>query len=216
MENIKKVAQFLGIKDDKFNDFYKICTIKTFENDEIVYYQGEYPNALMFLISGYMGAYHIDDNYKSTFFHIFTANKFVGEAFTLRQTPYQVNVKSFGLSKVVFIDFVKFKKLFFENPQILQNIILSLAFKLDNYFNFVNREKHNGIFGKICIFILNHEELFGLIKQKEIAFILNISPQILSRYLKKLKENIIIDANDGYWRVLDREKLKNFIKDMEL
>lgn len=215
MEDIKKVAKFLNIETKDLHNFYKISAIKTFQNDEIIFYQGEKAKSLMFLLSGYMGAYHIDDNYKSTFFHVFKADKFVGEAFALRETTYPVNIKSFGTSKAVFIDYKKFKNLFFTNNAVLQNIILSIAFKLDNYFQFANREKHNSIFGKICLFIFKYEELFGLIKNKETAFVLNISPQILSRYLKRLKENNILETNGSYWRVINKDKLKDFIKEME-
>ncbi|EFN2928167.1 winged helix-turn-helix domain-containing protein, partial [Campylobacter lari] len=50
------------------------------------------------------------------------------------------------------------------------------------------------------------------LKQKEIAVILNLPPESLSRFLKELKQNELICTNKGKIAILNKEKMQNLIK----
>ncbi|CZE50690.1 Crp/Fnr family transcriptional regulator [Campylobacter geochelonis] len=215
MQSIDTISKFFSLKDEDKEALKSICISKSYPPNSIIFYQGESPKNLIFLLDGYVGCYHSDDNYKDIFFHIFDFPGLIAEPFTIEQIPYNVNIITFTKAKVVFINYDKFKKLFLSKSEVSQALLKSLCKKIWNYSRFANREKHNDIMGKICYFILHHEELLNAISQQNIAFILNLTPQILSKYLKKLKDEKILEFKQNQWKILDKNRLKNYANILE-
>ena len=65
---------------------------------------------------------------------------------------------------------------------------------------------------KIAKFIYDNEEMFSKLKQHNIASLLNIKPETLSRKLKKFKELGIIENIGSKLKVKNKEKIKEFFK----
>lgn len=65
---------------------------------------------------------------------------------------------------------------------------------------------------RLVSFLLENEEKLQNLKQKEIAVILNLPPESLSRFLKELKQNELICTNKGKIVILNKEKMQNLIK----
>jgi CRP/FNR family transcriptional regulator len=67
---------------------------------------------------------------------------------------------------------------------------------------------------KIAKFIVENSELFGQLKNTQIASILNISPETLSRALGKFKKNNLIQTDDTHQVIIlklaDLNQLYNY------
>jgi CRP/FNR family transcriptional regulator len=63
---------------------------------------------------------------------------------------------------------------------------------------------------KIAKFIYENEDLFSQLKQHHIASLLNITPETLSRKLKKFKELGIIESQGSKLIVKDKEKILEY------
>jgi CRP/FNR family transcriptional regulator len=63
---------------------------------------------------------------------------------------------------------------------------------------------------KIAKFIYENSELFEDLKQHNIASLLNIKPETLSRKLKEFKDLGIIENKGSKLIVKDKEKIKEF------
>ena len=83
------------------------------------------------------------------------------------------------------------KKMKFLDTVIQQNLLLSSQAKIAN-------------------FIYENEDVFVAQKQHQIASMLFITPETLSRNLKKFKEYGILENNKNKFTIIDREKLKEF------
>ncbi len=106
------------------------------------------------------------------------------------------------------IDYKKLEENFFKNPKIATNIIKSLASKLKIMSEVVTKEIVFTSEAKIAKFLVENAELFNKLKNTQVASILNITPETLSRTLTKFKKQDIISIDDKqYLEVLDEEGL---------
>ena len=102
----------------------------------------------------------------------------------------------------------KFIEILKQNSNISFEIIKSLTKKIKAMDNLLNRSLIFDATTKVALFIDKNPVEFKTKKNKDIANELNMTPETLSRVLKKLKElNIIDDRLD----LLDRDKLQMFI-----
>jgi len=92
--------------------------------------------------------------------------------------------------EMLLIDYDVFEKEFLKDPAISLNIIRSLSKKIKNLDMTFTRAVTMNASQKCARFIYENEELFLTLKQKKIAEILNITPETLSRTIKKLKMKI--------------------------
>ena len=67
---------------------------------------------------------------------------------------------------------------------------------------------------KLAEFIYENEELFNTMKKYQIAEILNITPETLSRQFNTLKKQQIFEReDDGYYKIVNKEALKKFYEE---
>ena len=77
--------------------------------------------------------------------------------------------------------------------------------------SFINYNISSNSIEKIAKFLYDNESILINLKQVKIAQILNITPETFSRKLAKLKNDKIIQNEKGYIKILDHEKLKDYI-----
>ncbi|MGB5505521.1 MAG: helix-turn-helix domain-containing protein, partial [Sulfurovum sp.] len=65
---------------------------------------------------------------------------------------------------------------------------------------------------KVADLIANNGKIFQYMKNNEIASILNITPETLSRILTKLKKEKIITIDEHVATILDQNRLHNIIE----
>ena len=77
--------------------------------------------------------------------------------------------------------------------------------------SFINYNISSNSLEKIAKFLFDNEAILINLKQVKIAQILNITPETFSRKLAKLKNEKIIQNEKGYIKILDYDRLKNYI-----
>ncbi|MFT7004125.1 MAG: CRP/FNR family cyclic AMP-dependent transcriptional regulator [Sulfurimonas sp.] len=217
MKNMETLLEFFNLSSQDYLVLEKICKIKVFKKDDVIFYQGEKSSDLLFVVEGYLGGYYVDDNCRDTFLHLFKFPGLVSEPSLLEGASFSFNVKAFTPATIIYIDFEQFKKHFFKHNHVLEKIIKSLCGKLDHYLYFVKREKQNDSLGKVCHFIDRYEYFFSnYCYQKDVAFILNLTPQVLSQHLKRLKDENIVEKDGFHCKLIDKQKLLNYTDEFSI
>ena len=73
----------------------------------------------------------------------------------------------------------------------------------------VNRELVFDATAKVAFMLNNDLNMFNKLKRQEVSFMLHIQPETLSRVLKRLKRNNIIDIVSSKIIILDRNQLSS-------
>jgi len=198
MEKIRNIPLFSKLGDDSIKKLESISYFKKYDAGEIVFYEGDKPGTLYVLTDGVLRLYKTDAKGHEIYIHQFTPTSLVGELANFENMRYPASARFITSGEVLKIDFKKLEKDFFKHPDISMEIIKSLTRKVKILSNVIHQEMVLTSEAKIAKFIVEHPNVFKKIKNIQIAAILNVSPETLSRTITKLKKEKYIEIDKSY------------------
>ena len=209
LEKLKKISLFFNIKDDLLKEIASFSTLKTYNQDEIIFYEGEKSNFFYGIVCGQVLMY--DSTTKGDI--IPKSNLSKGDIFGLiakiQNRTYCLSAKSQTKSEIIKIDYLKFKKLI-SIPPFSDRIIKMLSNKIVQEIEFNKLQKFDAT-KRVIYTLLNFPQKFIKRKKYLLAKELGMSPETLSRILTKLKNENIICYCEKSIKVIDYEKLKRYL-----
>ncbi len=192
MRRIKDIPLFSKLRNENIKKLEKISTFKEYKADEIVFYEGDKPGNLYVLLDGILRLYKTDSKGHEIYIHQFVPISLVGELACFENIPFPATARFITKGEILIIDFKKLEKDFFQNPNVSMEIIKSLTKKIKILSNVIHKEMILTAEAKVAKFIVDNYELCKTLKNTQIASILNITPETLSRILTKFKKQKLI------------------------
>jgi CRP/FNR family transcriptional regulator len=208
-EKLKKVKIFQALSDIELQRVMDISVIKKLSRDNILFYEGESPQYFYVLLQGHVKFYKNDLKGTQLVLHYFTKPLLMAEMPSLENIPFRATAIAMkDETEVLLINREKFIALLHENTEFPFYIIKSLTQKIRELEVAINRNLIYDATAKVCSFILENPHDLVDHKHKEIAIILSMAPETLSRVLKKLKNMGVINKE---CKLIDKEKLNMFL-----
>jgi len=204
---------FSFLKEDELLRLKEISVKKHFNKDEILFYRGEEPKYLHFMIKGVARLYTHDHKDNEVIIHNLMAPSLIAEIANYEEIGFPANCAFETNAEVMLIDYEKFKEEFLLKPQIAMFFIKSLTKKIKALESFISYNVSSNSVEKIAKFLRDNETLLQNLKQVKIAQILNITPETFSRKISQLKKDGIIQNERGHIKILDYDKLNEMIND---
>ena len=201
---LKEICLFGSLDGKQLDKLNQISTIKNFKPGNILFYEGDEPKNLYFLLDGLIKLYRYDKNDNINILSYYYSQALIGEAATLQRTPHQVSAECETHCSVLVVSFNEFEKDFLKNPDIALGIIMQLVTKVKQLMN-TNMQQTS--MQKLAGLIYENHELFTKLKKYKIAEILNMAPETFSRNLKKLQADEVISYDKDHFEIIDREAL---------
>jgi CRP/FNR family transcriptional regulator len=209
-EKLKKVKIFQAFTNAELQKVIDISVIKKLSCNNILFYQGEDPQYFYVLLQGHVKFYKNDLKGTELVLHYFTKPLLMAEMPSLENIPFRATAIAMkDETEVLLINREKFIALLHENTEFPFSIIKSLTQKIRELEIAINRNLIYDATAKVCSFILENPHDLVDHKQKEIAIILSMAPETLSRILKKLKN---MGAINKKCKLIDKEKVNMFLE----
>jgi len=206
---LQNIVLFKDIDDETISKIEKFTVEQKISKDNIVFYEGDEPKHLYLLANGVIKLYKTSSSHKEIVLKYFHENELIGEVANFEDIPYPATAKAYSDVEILKIDFQKLKAIIFENPQLAFNIQTSLIKKIKNLENIISTNLVLDSKERVAKYIYNHSDIFFETKNIEIAEILGVSPETLSRILKFFKDHDIIDVKS---KKIDKEALVPFFE----
>lgn len=206
MDRIKEIPFFSHLDDDGLKKLKEISTIKKYNQKEILFYEGDEPTYLHVLLDGVLRLYKTNHKGNQIFLHQFLPISLVAELANFEAIAYPATAEFITSGEVMKIDYKSLESDFFKNPDISFQIIRSLAGKLKIMSEVITNEIVLTSEAKIAKFIVENHELFEKLKNTQIASLLNITPETLSRTLTKFKNKNMIIEDEKYKILIQNEE----------
>ncbi|ASM39058.1 MAG: Crp/Fnr family transcriptional regulator [Campylobacter sputorum] len=205
---LEKISFFKYVDKQKIKKIENVSVIKKYKNGDLLFIEGEEPKWLHLLIKGEIRIFKTKQNGSEIFLHNILAPSFIAEIAILEGIPYPASAKFAANSEVVKIEFDFFKKECLSDENISLGMIKSLSQKL----KIMNEVIHNEIIlnaeAKVAKQLVENLEIFSLLKNIQIATMLNITPETLSRILSKFKKSNLIEIQKETIKIIDKKALK--------
>ncbi len=201
LNTLKQIYLFDKLGDDELKALSSICTQQRYDRDSCLFLQGEQGNHLLILVEGMVSVYKTDDKGNEIIINNFHPVSLIAEPALLQGAPYPSSARVKEPSVLIRIELEKFKNSFLHKGDIALNIINSLLFKVQLLQNTIAINLSGSAREKIINFYQNENFQSRRYKQYEIAALLSISPETLSRNLKKLQQEGLIGKKGQrfYW-----------------
>ena len=205
MQNkLKEICLFGSLDEKQLSRLSQISSIKNFQPGNILFYEGDEPKNLYFLLDGVLKLYRYDKNDNINILSYYYSQALIGEAATLQRTPHQITAECETNCSVLVVAFDDFEKDFLSDPNIALGIIMQLVTKVKQLMN-TNMQQTS--MQKLAGLIFENHELFTKLKKYKIAEILNMAPETFSRNLKKLQADGIISYDKKHFEIKDKGAL---------
>ncbi len=210
MENLKSFYLFDNLNEHQLQRLKEISTIKEFPKGSILFYEGDSAKNLILLTKGILQIYKTDHKGNKIVLHVFYPNNLIAEIANFEKMPYPATAEFLTEGKVLMIDYEIFEKEFLKNPEISFTIIKSLTNKIRHLEHVITNDLVLSSTARVAKFIYEHEDEFRNLKKNEIATLLNITPETLSRIISKFKQGNILQKQGNQYVIVQKERLKPF------
>lgn len=210
-ENIRFINFFKELNDEQIDLLSQFSSVSKYSKKSILNYENEESTKILFLISGLIKIYKVDKYNNEVFLYHIYENNLISELSNLSDDSIHCfsNSEFVEDSLLLSIDYIKFKKYFLETNILTMQFMEEILNKSKQLQCIINRELVFDATAKVAFMIHNDLEMFNKLKRQEVSFMLHIQPETLSRVLKRLKRNNIIDIQNSNIIILDHIQLKS-------
>ena len=209
-ENIKLLDFFNELDDSALDELCKMSVLNTYPNGYTLYYEEDVQEKIFFLVEGLIKTYKVDRQDNEIFLNHVYNNTLISEISSINENEIAcfTNTEFIKDSIVLEIDYARFKKSFIETNILTTKFISEILAKSKQLYCIIDREVVFDATAKVAYSLYDDLEMFNKLKRQEIASILHIQPATLSRILKKLVRQGIIDIETTQISILQKSELK--------
>ena len=182
--DIEKIAHFSGVKQ--------------YQKGDVLFYEKDSKDAVYYIIDGSVKFYKVD--------------RFENEIFLYKLFSKSLIVNASQLidnSTVLSIQSAPFREMIYTNHRLMTKI-LEESFKMIQQMQcIISRDVVFDGTAKVAHMLINDLETFNALKKHEIAYMLHIQPETLSRILNKLTRNGTIEIDKNNVVILNAQELKD-------
>lgn len=195
---LRSIPFFSKLSDAEIESLSRICVEKSYKKGEFLFLEGEEPKWLNILLKGTIKIYKTTRSGKEIFLHTMRPISMVAELVNFEHIAYPASALCLTNSQILKIDYDKFERDFLLNPKICFEMLKSLSSKLKIMNEVLSTELTLKSDAKVAKFIVENSELFGVLKQIQIASVVNLAPETLSRIIADFKQKGLIEFNDDF------------------
>ncbi len=213
-QSIRSLDFFENLSDEQIDVLSNFSFISKYEKDSILFYETDLKTNLLFLVSGLIKIYKYDKFDNEIFLYHIYSNSLISELSNLNTNEiYCFSNASFIEDSVVLsIDFLKLQEHFLNNNLLVKELMNSLLKKTNQLQSLVNRELVFDATAKVAYMLVSDLNMFNKLKRQDVSFMLHIQPETLSRVLKKLSRDNIIEVENQQVIIKDEIALNSIFK----
>lgn len=214
IETIKKISFFNNLSEEELSVVASFSSISKYSSKSILFYESEVSQNLLFLVDGLLKIYKFDKFGNEIFLYHVYKNSMISELSSLNGNDIYCfsNAEFIDESTILSVNFEKLYEHFLSKNILTKELIENLLNKTQQLQCIINRELVFDATAKVA-FMLNQDlEMFNKLKRQEVSFMLHIQPETLSRVLKKLSREEIINIENGDIIIINQNALSSIFK----
>jgi len=215
VQQLKKIDLFHGVSSEKLQILAAQAIYKKYPAQEMVIGETDPIKAFYVVLTGRMKLYKSSPEGKEQTIQLLEPGDPFGLCTAFATDAFPASAMTIEESSVVLIPGALMETVAMQEPKLLLNIIQILSRRLKDSMALIESLALKEIPGRLASFLLhslaqtkeNPEQLELAITQRELAKILGSTPEALSRALRKLADDGILQTSGRTIRILNRRAL---------
>ncbi|NDV24451.1 Crp/Fnr family transcriptional regulator [Desulfovibrio sp. JC022] len=209
-KEISELALFTKLKKEQLERLSGHAVINEIPKKSVFFSEDKTSKGLHILLTGKVKLFKISDEGKEQTIFVFGP----GEPFCLCSVfsdgVLPANMSALEDSRVLFINPAEYEKLVQEDPTILMQMMRVMSRRLKDAMEMIDSLALKQVPSRLAAYFLSRE-ISGLVNMdisyRELSKIIGITPEALSRTMKKMSAGGLIDVNGTEIKIHDREEL---------
>ncbi len=212
LEKLSSTPLFNSLPDELTEEISTFSKIKSFNKGDVLFYENDDIDKIYYILKGSIKFYKVDRFDNEIFLYRLSKNSLI---FDLSKLCDELILQCFANaefledSEILAIESKKFKFLMSSNPIFLKRMLKESFLMIRQMQCIISRDVVFDGTAKVAHMLNFDLKNFNLLKKHEIAYMLHIQPETLSRILKKLIRIGVIEIVDNSVVIIDNEKLKS-------
>jgi len=191
MYTLKEMPLFSKLTNMQLNELQSHMHIYQYNQESVVFYEGDKSEYLHVLLEGSVRLYKTSPKGTQIHIHNFVAPEMIALFATFEEMDFPATCEFVDEGKVGLIPLEKIHKCM-KNVAFSISLVSALSKRMRLLADLLHKETIYTSEAKIADILCHNASVFERLKNNEIASILNITPETLSRILTKFKkENMI-------------------------
>ena len=208
MKDLKKISFFENLDDEQLRLISSFAKKKNYEKGSILFYEKEQPKSLILLTEGTLKVYKTDPKNNEIIMHRFLPVSLVAEMAILEEISYPASAAFESAGSVIEINYERFKKEFFHNPEVALIFFKSLSKKIKYLEDVIALNIVLDSTARLAKFLCDERVELKTLKHYDLAKHLHMTPETLSRTFKKLAVLELVEKDNKGYVVKNKEGLK--------
>lgn len=208
---LDSIALFKGLGEETLLRLCACSKMTRHASGETLYYEKEEDPYLHFIVYGGVKFYKVDRYDNEIFLYHLGANTLVFDAAKICQDHCFVcyaNAEFTQESEILSFESETFREILKSTPSLMQRILKESFRTISQLQCIINRDVVFDGAAKVAHMLVSDLANFNALKKHEIAYMLHIQPETLSRILKKLERNGLIEIEKNCVIIRDETALK--------
>jgi len=211
IEELKSINFFENLDDKELQLLLSIARKRVFSQGEILFYEKDKVQHLTMVLEGIVKIYKIDPKNNEIVLHRFRPKSLVAEMAVFEGIPYPASAAFESDGSVLEIDFEKFQEYFLANKDIALALFRSLTQKIKYLDNVIALNVVLDSTARVAKYICEDEDALKM-KNNQLAQYLHMTPETLSRILKKFTKLGFVKKENNSYKIVNEEALKIFFE----
>jgi len=207
---LKNIPLFSGLGETHLADLQSQMYIHHYENNSVVFYEGDESEYLHILLDGVVRLYKTSPKGTQVHMHNFAAPEVIAIFAAFEHVPFPATCEFFGEGTVGLIPLEKIYDCM-KSVDFSIMLVSALSKRMKLLADLLHKETIYTAEAKIADILFNNTIVFERLKNSEIASILNITPETLSRVLSKFKKEEIISIDHHVVTILNETALQGVL-----
>lgn len=208
------------LNEDALEQLTKTEQLSDFKKKQRVYAEGSYPHCLYYLVSGKVRTYKSNENGKELTINLYKAGDFFGYNALIENTAYKESAETLEKCEISIVSREDFSILIHNNRNVARKFIKLLAQNITEKENQLINLAYNSLRKRVAdaiITLYNKYKQNGradfviYLSREDLARIAGTTTESLIRTLADFKNEKLIEAEVGYVKVLNEEKLRSLL-----
>lgn len=215
---LKKSLLFSGLDEENLGEVAHIAARRSFAKGETIFSEGEAASGFYLLASGSLKLCKVSPDGKEKVLHFVHPNETFAEAAFFGDGKYPAEARALEKGEALFFPRESFMGLLERNPRFSLNLIVSLSLLLRRFARQIEELTFAEVPARLAAYLIELAEKKSTsfqgktyldleMKKGELASRLGTVSETLSRSLKKLKEEGLIEVDGSRVIILDMARL---------
>lgn len=212
IQYLKGISFFNALDEEVLLSLAAHAKIYQRHTSDILFYEKEDKEEVYYIVKGSLKFYKVDRFDNEVFLYKQDANSLVYNVSKLCQEyiiSCYANAEFLEDSEILVFDVQVFREAIQTNQNFMRAILKESFTMIQKLQSVISRDIVYDGTAKVAYMLVHELDNFNRLKKHEIAYMLHIQPETLSRILKKLTRNEIIEIDRNQVVILDKKALEN-------